>query len=154
MDAGKAPVLIRHDAGCKYARPEGGGHTDAAKRIRDTVNLHMVANRDNSRGCFIACALADGSSDGVLYPTRRAAVIHQHHDEQWYLYIRIMGHSMTICQAESLLYMHRLAYDNGFRMADPDGPGGGHDLIPRITREENAALITALERGQFPVQRT
>jgi hypothetical protein len=148
-----APVLVRHDPGCRYARPSDGGHTDAAGRVSDGYNLHLIGSGDLAKGQWIAVALADGSSDGVLYASRKAAVRYQHHNEQYYAYIRIMPTSMSVCEAEAFLRMHRLAYDNGFRMTDPEAPGGGHDIVPRITGEEFHAQVDALARTTWPVQR-
>lgn len=151
-------VLVVHDPGCRYARPADGGHTDAAKRTADAYNLHLLAGAgmvpNPSVGQWLAVALADGRSDGVLYQTRRDAVRHQHHNEQLYAYLRIVPSSMSVCEAEAFLRMHRLAYDNGFRLTDPEAPGGGREIIPRLSREEFAAQITALERRTWPVQRT
>ena len=148
-----APVLVRHDAGCKYARPSDGGHTDAAKRVSDTYNLHLIGAGDVAKGQWIAVALQDGSSDNTLYASRVAAVKHQHHNEQRYAYIRIMPTSMSVCEAEAFLRMHRLAYDAGFRMTDPQAAGGGYDIVPRITAEEHHAQVDALARRAWPVQR-
>lgn len=151
-------VLVAHDPGCKYARPADGGHTDAAKRVADAYNLHLLAGagfaRNPSVGQWLAVALADGASDGVLYETRAACVRHQHHNEQLYAFLRVVPSSMTVCQAEAFLRMHRLAYDNGFRLTDPQAPGGGREIIPRLSGEEFGAQITALERRTWPVQRT
>lgn len=147
------PALVRHDTGCKYARPSDGGHTDAAKRVSDTYNLHLIGAGDLAKGQWIAVALADGASDNVLYASRLAAVKHQHHNEQYCAYIRIMPTQMTVCEAEAFLRMHRLAYDNGFRMTDPEAPGGGHDIVPRITGEEFHAQADALASRAWPVQR-
>lgn len=147
-----APILVAHDHGCKYARPDGGGHTDAAKRVSDTVNLHLAATGRMAYGQWIAVALADGSSDNVLYASRKAAVAHQHHNEQFYAYIRLVPHAMSVCEAEAFLRMYRLAYDAGFRMADPEAAGGGYEIIPRLTQEEFGAQLAALERRTWPVQ--
>lgn len=150
-------VLVVHDPGCRYARPADGGHTDAAKRTADTYNLHLLAGagfaRNPSIGQWCAVALADGRSDGVLYAMRRECVAHQHHNEQLYAYLRIMPSSMSTCEAEAFLRMHRLAYDNGFRLADPEAPAGGREIIPRLSREEFGAQISALQRRTWPLQR-
>jgi hypothetical protein len=147
------PVLVTHDRGCRYARPRDGGHSDAAKRVSDTVNLHLSAAGRMAYGQWIAVALADGASDNVLYASRRAAVSHQHHNEHYCAYIRLLPHAMSVCEAEAFLRMHRLAYDAGFRLSDPEAPGGGHEIIPRLTSEEYHAQISALQRRTWPVQR-
>lgn len=136
-------VLVPHDAGCKFARPQSGGHSDAAKRVADWHNLHRSVGLDNV-GRFIAVALSDGASDGVLYATRREAVIHQRHNEKYYAFLCIQMPSMTVCQAESFLRTHRMVYDAGMRMTDPDHRGGGKEIIPRLTQEDQRSQLYAL----------
>jgi len=142
-----SPVLVRHDHGCKYARLEGGGHSDAAKRLADWYNLHRAAG---TRRGVIAVALADGSSDGVLYEDRAAAVCHQHHNERWYAFIRIAAPSMSICEAESVMRWQRQAA----AIAPPqrDEPGGGREVIPRLTAEDCERQLAAMTgRVNLPV---
>lgn len=149
------PALVRHDQGCKYARPAHGGHSDAARRVSDTWNLHLTAQASaralglglSQTARWFAVRLSDGSTDGQLYDTRREAITHQHHNENWYAYCYLQPCEMTVCMAESFLYVHRLAYDNGFRMADPDG--SGHELIPALTVEDFAAQMDALARRDW-----
>ncbi len=157
---GNTAVATPHDSGCQYARPQNGQHTDAAKRIADTWNLHLAAAKSgrglgfglNNMGRWIAVALADGKSDGVLYDTRGDAIRHQRHNEQFYAYLKLQPFQLTECMAESYLYMHRLAYGNGFRMADPDG--SGHELIPALSVEDFADQMTALARRDWIRTRT
>ena len=150
------PVQVRHDRGCHYARENRGGHEDAAGRVADTWNLHLVAGRGlglSNVGRWFAAALADGRGDGVLYDSRADAVRHQHHNEQYYMFLRLVPSEMTVCQAASLLRTHRLAYDAGFRMTDPDARGGGYELIPALTLEDSAAQLAALARRTLPTGR-
>jgi hypothetical protein len=52
--------------------------TDVAKRISDTINLHMTFNNVwDIKDCWMAFRLADGTSDNVLYPSREDAIAHQ-----------------------------------------------------------------------------
>jgi hypothetical protein len=152
-------VLVAHDPGCGWARPGGGGHTDAAKRVCDTYNLHRAAGaafgiRSNLNKIF-ACALADGSSDGDLYDTRQDAIRHQHHNEKWYAYLRVERYLMTICQAESMLRWHREAYEKGLVFTDrddrlPGTPGltaADVEVIPRLTVEDQQKQLRALLAG-------
>lgn len=142
-------VLVVHDRACRFARQEdGGGHSDAAKRISDWYNLHRAAGA--ARG-VIAVALADGTSDGVLYQDRAAAVVHQHHNEHWYAYIRIAAPSMSICEAASLLRWERQAAR--LRLPDRDDrKHGGLEVIPRLNSEDHQRQLAALAgRGTLPV---
>lgn len=142
------PVLVRHDAGCSAAnRAPGGGHSDAAKRISDTWNLHRVACGELSVGQWFAARLADGTTDDTLYASRRAAIVHQHHDEQFYAYFRIVPTYMSVCSAASVLRWHREAYDAGFRLPDPDDRRGGPQMIRRLRAEDHDNQIAALKTG-------
>jgi hypothetical protein len=137
-------VLVSHDPGCKYARPEGGGHSDAAKRLSDTYNLHRAAAGFHARGVF-AAALADGTSDGILYDSRADAVRHQHHNEQFYAYIRLGAPSMTVCAAESVMRFQRHGYELARRHVDrEDRAHGGREIIPRLTNEDQERQIRAM----------
>jgi hypothetical protein len=141
------PVLAKHDMGCKYARAsddltvddEGniltgsiqGGHSEAAKRISDTYNLHKAAGA--IPGWWIAVSLATGESDGDAYPDKATAVWHQNNSEAWFAFIRISPASMSVCEAESQLRWHRQAAR--LRLNDREYKRGGMDMIPRLTTE-------------------
>lgn len=129
-------------------------HTDAAKRCADGYNVHLAAGMamgfpNPHVGKFIAVRLADGGSDQVLYDSYRDAVRHQHHDEQWRAYIRVVPHAMTACSAESYLRTHRLFFENGWRLPDRDDRHGGRAPILLEAGENQLALIRALERREF-----
>ena len=138
------PVLVRHDPGCRYAREDAGGHSDAAKRFADWYNLHRAAG---VRCGVIAVALGDGSSDGCLYPDRLTAVEHMFPRESRYCYIRLSGGpSMSVCQAASVLRWQRVMAD--MHRADRDLPGGGPEVIPRLTIEGREHQVEAVRSGR------
>lgn len=139
-------VVAVHDLHCpRQAKP----HSDAAKRIADTYNLHRTVAGLTAVGQWFAARLADGTTDGVLYENKRAAVRHQHHNEQRYAFFRIAPCSMSVCEAESFLATNRALYDAGMRMADPDHRAGGREMIPRLTVEDQRAQVLAiLGRGR------
>jgi hypothetical protein len=110
--------------------PHGLGHNDAAKRAADNVNMHYAAVGWPAVGQWCVIALADGGSDHVLYPSKSDAVRHQS-NEFLHAYVKIVPMQMGICEAQIFLEFNRKAYDNGFRMADPDHRGGGKSLIVR-----------------------
>lgn len=118
-------------------------HTDAAKRLSDSVNLHYAAIGFDSARHWIAVRLEDGSGGNELYDTKRDAVRHQL-DEFLCAYICLTGTPMNVCEAEIILKMHRQAYDNGFRLVDPDARHGGRDIIPRVALEDRRKQIRAL----------
>jgi hypothetical protein len=99
----KMRLLIPHTPTCMR---KGMGHSDAAKRCSDTYRLHRSANLTNAIRKWIAVALADGTSDGVLYDTKRDAVRHQHHNEQFYAFVCIGPHDMAPCDAEEFLELN------------------------------------------------
>ena len=120
------------------------GHTDAAKRVSDAVNLHFSIMGFDCKRYWIACRLDSGKGGETLYDNKRDAIRHQL-DEYLCMYICLTGAPMSVCEAEVLLAVHRKAYDAGFRMADPDTAAGGRELIPRVAVEHNLATIRALE---------
>jgi len=117
-------------------------HTDAATRLSDTYNLHLIGRGEDARGKWFAAALADGRTDDVLYDTKLDCVTHQHHNEQYYTFIKIGPRSMRVCEAEVMLKTARNLYDKGLRIADPDHRHGGYDVIKRVSVEDqlNQAL--------------
>lgn len=117
--------------------------SDAGKRVADQYALHKIGDPFGSVGKFFAVRLSDGSSDGVLYDTRRSAVRHQHHDEQFYAFVQIGPWPMTAKEADVFLAVHRRMYLKGMRFADPDHRSGGLEIIPRLTRADQ---IRQLER--------
>jgi hypothetical protein len=127
-----------HDSGCPVR-----SHSDAARRASDAVNLHYSALGTGAIGKWVSVRLADGSSDGALYDRKVDAVRHQP-DEKLCAYICISPAAMNVCRAESFLKMSRMAYEAGFRIADPDARHGGVDLIPRLTQEDQAAQMARL----------
>lgn len=124
-----------------------GEHSDAAKRLRDEYALHRLTDPIGNTGRWFAVALQDGSSDHVLYDTRRDAVTHQHHNEMYYAYIQIVPATMTLCDAESFLAAVRKIYDSGTRLTDRDHRAGGREVIARATQEDQYSLIRSINRG-------
>lgn len=117
--------------------PHPFGHDDAAKKCADNVNLHYQSIGWDAVGKWCAVALNDGSSDHVLYDTRKEAVLHQHHNEQWFVFVKIIPEVMGYCEAQTFLDFHRKAYDAGFRLVDPEHPHGGRVMIsPRGRAQE------------------
>lgn len=142
------PVLVAHDPGCKYAREPDGSHTDAAKRLSDTYNLHVVAGA--RRGSVIAYSLADATSDNVLYDSREDAVAHQHHNEARRGYVRIGPGRMTVCEAASVIRWDRHAAK--LAAAQLGEKSGGLEVIPRLGLEERERQLAAMSgRTRMPI---
>lgn len=137
----KVPLVINHTPSCRW---RGQGHSDAAKRISDSTQLHKAALGWDATGRFIACRLSDGKGGGTLYDSYRDAVRDHPNESDLYLYVRLMAEGMTVCDAELYLWVNRQAHDSGFRLTDPDDPRGGRTLIPRIDTGHNLKIGRAL----------
>jgi hypothetical protein len=137
------PVLVRHDYGCRYARPEHGGHTDAAKQISDHYNLHVAAGA--IKGWWLAFGLQDGGHDGTAYETKAEAVLHQHHAEWWTMFVRIGPSTMSVCEAESQLMWQR--QQAKLKLPQRDDPRGGLDVIRRLTVTDHLLQARAIGTG-------
>lgn len=98
--------------------------TDAARRMSDTINGVITFSRAwEICNSWMAFRLADGTSDGVIYDTRQAAISHQS-DERlcaYFCFRSAMGGTKPLdCQI--FLNMHRHAYDNGGGLSEPQAP--------------------------------
>lgn len=123
--------------------------TDAGRRAHDIVNAYVAFTPWEQRvRSWVALRLADGGSDGTLYESRREAVRHQS-DEKLCAYFSYRGAPNGFASrtdAQLFLDYHRMAYDAGFRLPDPDDRDGGPDLI-MPTPAEQIALQRALLMG-------
>lgn len=139
-------MTSQHSEGCEAA---GRPHSDAARRVSDTYRLHRLAAGMDAIGQWFAARLDDGTSDGVLYETRRDAVRHQHHNEQFYAFVAVGPWDTDVCEAETFIQMNRALYDAGLRLSDPDHARGGREVIQRATREDQRSLIASIaSRGR------
>lgn len=145
MHSGREMIL--HERNC----PLNGSmidHTDPAKRLSDTYRLHRLADPIGSIGHWFASALNNADSDRTLYDTRRDAVTHQHHDEEYYFYTQIRPCDMNACQAESVLSgARKIAGTPGIKLTDRDHHAGGRVMIPRVAVEDQMAQMRSLLSG-------
>lgn len=124
---------------------------DAAKRAWEQVGniVHHTewAERINS---VITIRLSDGHCDGTLYATKADAVKHAKGNEQWFAYFSFRnapnGFASPRDAAVYLAY-HRLAYDAGFRLPDPDDRHGGPDMIMPTPQEHVNDQLVRLMRA-------
>jgi hypothetical protein len=123
---------------------------DAAKRAYDIVRSYTAFVEYSERiGKWVALRLSDGGSDGTLYDSKRDAIRHQAH-EQMCAYFSYRGAPegfANVKDAAVWLEFHRHAYDNGFRLADPDDPGGGPELIMPTAEEQLYGQLRRLAPG-------
>jgi hypothetical protein len=72
---------------------------------------------------WMAFALADGSTDGVLYPSKTEAARHQSNEHLYcYFTFKTAAGGISARDAEIYLAFYRNAYDHGMQMADPQAP--------------------------------
>lgn len=129
---------MQHERGCPIEnRTPLNMHSDAANRVADEYALHRLADPYGNVGYWIACALADGTSDHTLYESKKDAIRHQHHNENWYTYVQIVPSNFSICAAEVMLKVARMAYAKGMRISDGLSR---HDLIRRLGWEDQNSL--------------
>ena len=111
--------------------PRERRYSDAAKRASDIVNSYRTfMDWDELKNKWLAIRLSDGGYDGTLYDSKRDAVRHQL-DEFLCAYVcyRNLVGGATPGEMELFLKWNRDAYDAGFRLPDPDDPGGGPDVL-------------------------
>lgn len=105
---------------------------DRAQRASDLINeARATLDWDQLRTCWIAIRLSDGSSDMVIYDTKRDAVRHQLHEQQCaYICFKNLIGGATPRDMLRLLRFIEQAYKAGMRLPDPDDEFGGPDLAP------------------------
>lgn len=98
--------------------------TDAAQRMADAVNLHVLAlmaeggTRDHPP--FVAIRLSDGRSpDGVLYETRADMFRHHPHERALFA-VKVGRETMPFREAVIVLQMARMAYKRGVIFSEED----------------------------------
>lgn len=137
------PLLIRHHKDCRWL---GQQHSDEAKRISDATYLHVAAQGLAVVGKFISFLLTTGDCGTDLYDTHFDAVRMNPNDHERRGYIRLRFEGMDVCEAELFLWVARQAYDNGFRLTDPD-QRKQRAIIPRVAPEHNYRILRGLRNG-------
>lgn len=124
---------------------------DAARRCWEQVkNVAHHTDYETRVGSYLAIKLSDGSTDGVLYGSKKDAVRHCKGDEQWFAFFSFRTAPAGFAspqEAGVFLAYHRMAYDNGFRLPDPDDPRGGPDLVMPTPEEHIRAQLAAFMRA-------
>jgi hypothetical protein len=117
--------------GVPYSKQLTVDLVEAGKRASDTLN-DMLAHHGwwDIKSKWMAFALADGSSDGVLYDNKKDCVRRQR-NEFHFAYICFIGLAQGATPKECAVFIkfNRDAYRAGFRMPDPDDVKGGRDII-------------------------
>lgn len=128
-----------------------GPDLERAKRLSGIVNdLAVCQPYEVLANSWIAVRLSDGGTDGVLYDSRRDAVLHQAYEKQCaYLHLRAAPGGMQVREAYAFLKFHRDAYDSGYTFIDPEHPTGGVDMCMPIAREDVRAQIHRMRTRQY-----
>lgn len=124
---------------------------DAAKRCWEQVkNVAHHKTWEERINAFLAIRLQDGSTDGVLYDSKRDAVRHCKGNEQWYAFFSFRTAPVGFAspkEAAVFLAYHRMVYDQGGRLPDPDDRHGGPDMILPDREEQLADQLARLMRS-------
>jgi hypothetical protein len=132
--------------GVPYSRQLTYELVEAGKRVSDSLNqkLHDFGWWEIKRK-WMAFRLQDGTSDGVMYDTKRDAVRHQA-NEFHCAYIRFVGLASGANPRECAVFLkyNRDLYSKGFRMPDPDDVAGGRDVIMTAQLRDNYKRILGI----------
>lgn len=96
---------------------------DAVQRLCDAVNVHVLAQKSEAFGKYVAIRLSDGRSpDGALYDTRADAVRHQ--PDPWCFYVKVAPGGIRPKEAWVVLGYARQAKKSGavFQNEEPIVP--------------------------------
>jgi hypothetical protein len=135
---------------CTHGRPvcaECVEVEDAARRMSEDIKLAVVFHPfQEIIHSFMAFRLDDGSSDHTLYPSKSAAVDHQHREQDYaYVCLKNFPGGLREKDAQLILDLHRYAYDNGQRFYDRDSPS----LIMPLDRKQSITRKTYVKPGEF-----
>lgn len=130
---------------------------DAANRMKDNVNLHIVVSSAfaERRIGYVAIRLRDGSSHdkNTLYDNRREAVKHTQNEERGWFYVKVGQETMSEREAIIVLQMARQAFKNGvvFAEEEPVVPMLSElalPYIPNTLRKLSRGIILPNRRNQ------
>ena len=123
--------------------------TDEAKRISDIVNAYLVFTpHDELMTKWIAIKLADGSTDGTLYDSRRDAIRHQLSPEYCaYLSFRNIPNGITPSESGRYLAWARGVAKAGGIMPDPDEQFGGPEAFMGVNQYDNLRKLGLVVPG-------
>lgn len=98
---------------------------DAAQRMRDAVNLHVLAQTFSAgerQVGFVAIDLNDGKAhdNGTMYDTRRDAVRHTVNKGPAFFYVKVGAETMSEREAIIVLQMARQAFKKGVVFAEEE----------------------------------
>jgi hypothetical protein len=105
-------VTINEESGLAGDPGLFGLYSDEARRISDSVHLHLLADRAGNHGKWLAFRLSDGTGDDTVYDTPIEAADAQLHYKQC-MYVQINHSGMSPKEASVMLNYYRKVYDAG-----------------------------------------
>jgi len=95
---------------------------DAANRMRDAVNLHVVAGKFGERKIgYVAINLKDGRAyQNTLFDTRKDAARHTLNHPDGHFYVKVGVETMSEREAIIVLQMSRQAFSKGVMFAEEE----------------------------------
>jgi hypothetical protein len=100
---------------------------DAARRLHDAVNLHLVADFERAIRSIIVVNLQDGSTDNTLYDSWDDALRKGCPDDRWHAPLRITPDGINERDARLWMRTNRMLPGIGVMPASPE-----HIVSPRI----------------------
>lgn len=129
-------------------------NNDAAKRISDTVSLHLVATTDlmENVGKWCAFKLEDGTSNNDIYDTKDDAIRFQKSDPRLFCYLQITPDGISPKDAWHFLKASRwVSKVQGYMDTTAPEEIVNPVLYPRysnMTRSQKRRLAREIERQQ------
>lgn len=109
-----------------YAQPGPlGFYSDAARRISDAVQLHLLADAEGNSGRWLAFRLDDGTPDPTLYDSRSDLIRSKGLFAKHWGALKILPMGIPYREAESYLKTSREIADNpnlAWKATDADSP--------------------------------
>jgi hypothetical protein len=115
---------------------------DAANRMRDAVNLHVLAGTFGERRIgFVAIRLGDGRAyQNTLYDSRKDAVRHTANQGKDWFYVKVGAETMGEREALIILQMARQAFAHGIIFAEEE------QTVPMLSELAVPYIPNTLER--------
>jgi hypothetical protein len=112
--------------------------TDSAKRMAEAVGLAVVFHPEEVwHSGWMAFALADGSTNHTIYPSKTEAIAHMSNEFLYaYLNLRNCIGGMPVKDAQLWLDLHRHLYDNSGQMINPA------EIIMPVARDQHITRPT------------
>lgn len=102
-------------------------HPDDIKRLTDGYMDALMVDRTGRKGKWMAFALSDGSTSGVVFDTYKEAK--KFNQDRPCLVLQLQPDGIRPKAAKAILEFHRGLWDAGLRLGDPDAPAA---ILPQF----------------------